>query len=124
MPFEGKAMDKLAQKQTVESYSKTRRWRRYRVEVRVKVKLANRGAVYGQGSDISEGGMALFLPTELEAGQTIHAELTLPYCKEKAMLRGVVRNRAGFRYGVEFSVLTDHEKMLIERVCHALSMVQ
>lgn len=117
-------MDKLVQKGKSAAYAKTRRWRRYRVEVRVKVHLANRGAVYGQGSDISEGGMALFMPTELEAGQTIQAELTLPYCREKVNLRGVIRNRDGFRYGVEFSVLTDHEKMMIERVCHALSMVQ
>ena len=117
-------MDKLVQKAAAQSYSRTRRWSRYRVEVRVKVKLANRGAVYGQGSDISEGGMALFVPTELENGQTIQAELMLPYCREKVLLRGVVRNRAGFRYGLEFSSLTDHEKMLIERVCHALAMVQ
>lgn len=118
------AIDKQAQKENTASFSKTRRWRRYKVEVRVKVVLANRGAVYGQGSDISEGGMALFIPTELEPGQTIRAELALPYCREKAILRGVVRNRDGFRYGVEFSVLTDHEKVLIERVCHALSIVQ
>jgi hypothetical protein len=117
-------MDKLVQKQTTASDPKTRRWGRYKVEVRVKVVLANRGAVYGQGSDISEGGMALFIPTELEVGQTIKAELTLPYCREKVGLRGVIRNRAGFRYGVEFSVLCDHEKILIQRVCHALSMVQ
>jgi hypothetical protein len=117
-------MDKLVQKQVGESFSKTRRWQRYKVEVRVKVKLPNHGAIYGQGSDVSEGGMALFIPTELEAGQTINAELMLPYCQEKVSLRGVVRNRTGFRYGVEFSVLTDHEKVLIERVCHALAMVQ
>jgi len=117
-------MDKLVQKQTGAAFSKTRRWQRYRVEVRVKVKLQNRGAIYGQGSDISEGGMALFIPTELEVGQTINAELALPYCQEKVSLRGVVRNRSGFRYGVEFSILTDHEKVLIERVCHALAMVQ
>ena len=117
-------MDKLVHKQTGESFSKTRRWQRYRVEVRVKVKLQNRGAVYGQGSDISEGGMALFIPTELELGQTISAELMLPYCQEKVSLRGVVRSRSGFRYGIEFSVLSDHEKVLIERVCHALAIVQ
>jgi c-di-GMP-binding flagellar brake protein YcgR len=117
-------MDKHVQKEKTASFSKTRRWRRYRVEVRVKVVLANRGAVYGQGSDISEGGMALFIPTELEPGQTIRAELTLPYCREKASLRGVIRNRDGFRYGVEFSVMSDHEKVLIQRVCHALAMVQ
>ncbi len=117
-------MDKLVHKSAAESYSKTRRWRRYKVEVRVKVKLANRGAVYGQGSDISEGGMALFVPTELEIGQTVQAELMLPYCAEKAQITGVIRNRSGFRYGFEFSVLSDHEKVLIERVCHALAMVQ
>jgi hypothetical protein len=116
--------DKDIQKQKTASYSKTRRWRRYKVEVRVKVVLANRGAVYGQGSDISEGGMALFVPAELELGQTIQAELMLPYTREKAMLRGVVRSRDGFRYGLEFSVLSDHEKLLIARVCKALSMVQ
>lgn len=118
------AMDKLVQKQKAQSFSKTRRWSRYKVELRVKVVLANRGAIYGQGSDVSEGGMALFLPTELESGNTIQAELMLPYCREKVVLRGIVRNRAGFRYGIEFAKLTDHEKGLIERVCHALSMVQ
>lgn len=116
--------EKLVQKGKLAAYAKTRRWQRYRVEVRVKVLLPNRAAVYGQGSDISEGGMALFLPTELETGQTVQAELMLPYCREKASLRGVIRNREGFRYGVEFTILTDHEKVLIERVCHALSMVQ
>lgn len=116
--------DKQVRKEATISYAKARRWRRYKVEVRVKVMLANRGAVYGQGSDISEGGMALFLPTELEPGQPINAELTLPYCREKVVLRGAIRNRDGFRYGVEFSALTDHEKLLIQRVCHALSMVQ
>jgi hypothetical protein len=118
------AMDKLVQKHKKESYSKTRRWSRYKVEVRVKVVLPNRGAVYGQGSDISEGGMALFLATELASGQTIQAEIQLPYCQEKAVLCGVVRNRDGFRYGVEFAALTDHERLLIERVCRALAMVQ
>ena len=63
------AMNKLVQKQKAESYSKTRRWSRFKVEVRVKVVLANHGAIYGQGSDISEGGMALFVPTELVSGQ-------------------------------------------------------
>ncbi len=117
-------MDKLVQKQQSESYSKTRRWKRYKVEVRVKILLKNRGAIYGQGSDISEGGMALFVPTELEIGQGIQAELMLPYCAEKVQITGVIRNRAGFRYGFEFSVLTDHQKVLIERVCHALAIVQ
>lgn len=117
-------MDKLVHQHKTESHSKTRRWSRFKVEVRVKVVLPNRGAIYGQGSDISEGGMALFVPTELETGQTVQAEILLPYCREKVMLRGVVRNRDGFRYGVEFSALSDHEKLLIERVCRALAMVQ
>ena len=117
-------MDKLVQKQRIEPQSKTRRWSRYEVEVRVKVVLPNRGAIYGQGSDVSQGGMALFIPTELEKGQTVQAEILLPYTREKVMLRGVVRNREGFRYGIEFADLSDHEKLLIERVCRALAMVQ
>ena len=117
-------MDKLVQKQKTEPNPKTRRWCRYQVEVRVKVVLPNRGAIYGQGSDVSEGGMALFIPTELENGQTVQAEILLPYCREKVMLRGVVRSREGFRYGIEFTALADHEKLLIERVCRALAMVQ
>jgi len=117
-------MDKLVQKHKTESYSKTRRWSRYKVEIRVKVVFPNRGAIYGQGSDISEGGMALFVPTELENGKTIQAEILLPYCREKVTLRAVVRNRDGFRYGLEFITLSDHEKSLIERVCRALAMVQ
>ena len=117
-------MDKLARKHKPEAFSKTRRRSRYKVETRVRVVLTNRAAVYGQGSDISESGMALFLPTELESGQAIQAELMLPYTREKLVLRGVARNRAGFRYGIEFLKLTDHEKVLIGRVCNALSMME
>lgn len=118
-------MDKLANTgNQVQPDNTTRRWRRFKVEVRVRVLLGDRAGVFGQGSDISEGGMSLFIPAELKVGQTITCDLQLPYCTEKIKLRAVVRNRNGFRYGVEFSGTSDHEKSLITRVCKALAMVQ
>lgn len=105
-----------------------RRYERYRVDLRLKVitgmSVTGR-SIYGRGSDISEGGMRVFVPADLNIGETVLLELSLPYLGQKVLVHGVLRNRHGFSYGVEFSVsTTSYDRELIARACKALSLVQ
>jgi hypothetical protein len=101
---------------------------RYRVDIRLKVITGiadgNR-AVFGRGSDISEGGMRVFVPADLAVGGEVTLELTLPYSDQKLTVRGILRNRLGFSYGVEYSNSTTlSERQAVARACKALSLVQ
>lgn len=105
----------------------TRRTSRYCVEMRVRV-TPDKGNTgnhwFGQANDISEFGMSLFVPTELEVGSTIRIDFTLPYCSQKLVLRGTVRNRQSFRYGIEFYYPTQMERDVIVRACKMMSVLQ
>lgn len=105
-----------------------RRYPRYRLDIRLKVitgSVTNGRAIFGRGSDISEGGLRLFAPAEMAIGETVTLELTLPYTEQKLLVRGVLRNRMGFSYGVEYSnSMSLLERQTIARACKALSLVQ
>jgi PilZ domain-containing protein len=104
-----------------------RLFKRFKVQVRVRiaiVRAAGNLLVYGQGTDVSEGGIAIFVPQELEPGQALNLELMLPYSKDKLALNAVVRSKSGFRYGVEFVRLSATERHLITRTCNTLSLLQ
>jgi hypothetical protein len=68
--------------------------------------------------------MAMYLPTELNPGDSAVLEFTVPYSQEKLLLTAFVRNREGFRYGIEFTNLGQHERDVIANSCRALSLLQ
>ena len=65
--------------------------------------------VNGRGSDISEGGLLIFAGVELKDGDEIFVEFTPPYSGEPIRVRSMVRNRSGYKYGVEFLWLNAEE---------------
>jgi hypothetical protein len=86
-------------------YSTIRRWPRCPVNLGLRVCItAPFGNEYrlANGRDVSQGGMAIYLPAELELGDTIGVELLFPGSQEQMTLSAVVKNRLGFKYGVEF----------------------
>lgn len=101
---------------------------RYRVDIRLKLitgLASETKTFYGRGSDISEGGMRVFVPVELEIGEAVMLELALPYSERTFQVRGILRNRLGFSYGVEYAPSTTlEERHAIARACRALSLVQ
>jgi len=102
-----------------------RRWGRYKVEIRLKVTLAGGGqSFHGTGTNISKGGMRVFIPRELNSGEGVMLELMLPYSKEILILRGVIRNRDGFHYGVEFINIASRDQEMITRNCGVLALLQ
>lgn len=90
-----------------------RRWVRSSLDVRVRVKLERVRTAqpcYCRSTDISEGGIGLFAPYEIEAGQVADIEFSLPGTATPLRIRAVVRSRAGYRYGLEFLSLANGQR--------------
>ena len=109
------------------SWEEFRRYSRRDIDVRIKIALNNNGVqtyVYGRGNDIAEGGMAAYVSMEMSIGARIKIEVQLPYSQQPLKIGATVRNRHGFRYGLEFTEMSDKDREIIRRACHALSLVQ
>ena len=108
-----------------ESAKSSRRWERFKVTVRVHIAYTHDGVKMessGTAHDISIGGMALFLPRDLNVGESIRATFTLPYSDTLA-ITGVVRNRQSFEYGIEFVNPGPHVQEELTRNCRALALL-
>ncbi|HVP42441.1 MAG TPA: PilZ domain-containing protein [Terriglobales bacterium] len=104
-----------------------RRNPRYHVDVRLKLVVTKDGKsimIHGRGNDISETGMALFVAHVLEVGQRLEVEFTLPYSRQPLRVGITVRNKNGYRYGVEFMSLSVPQREEILRLCKALTLLQ
>ena len=106
-----------------------RRWERYTVDVRLKASFKRNGmtlAIFGRGSDVSQGGMAAYIPSDLPVGTNVELELSLPYVSGEQPIRihAAVRNRNGFRYGLEYLKLSSADQERLLKSLKALSLTQ
>jgi hypothetical protein len=109
------------------AYSSKRRAPRYSIQCRIQVVLPrHKGSklFHGRGEDISEFGMAMFVAAELEVGDVVQFDFVLPYRQQKLLVKATVRNRKGFRYGVEFISTTDQDRHAITSACRVLGILQ
>lgn len=65
--------------------------------------------IKGRISDISESGFGAVLPSALPYGETVTAEIHLPFGAKT--VEAVVRNRNNFRHGFEFLGMVLSEEM-------------
>lgn len=108
-------------------YSIQRRWKRYRVEMRLKVFLQKDGPqkfTFAQGSDISEGGLAAYIPLELNPGESVEVEFIFPYSKNTVRVVADVVNKNGFRYGMAYSKVDPVDRETLVRALKNLELVQ
>ncbi|HEX4542598.1 MAG TPA: PilZ domain-containing protein [Candidatus Acidoferrum sp.] len=104
---------------TVEVETRRRRWRRHHLDVpiRVIVHRAEKTSVFvGRGNELGEGGLAITAGVELKTGDAAEIEFTPPYSGVPIRIRGVVRNRAGYRYGMEFVAESEREEEQVDRL--------
>jgi len=111
------------------NWATIRRWERYRIELRFKATMTKEGkriVLFGQGTDVSEGGMAAYIPTDLAASDVVELELSLPYLtgQQPFRIRALVRNRNGFRYGLEYTTLASADREMLLKCMRALSLTQ
>ena len=101
-----------------------RRSPRFRVNLPIKlfaVVQERKCVLQGRTHDLSVEGMAIYIPAELEAGQNVQIEFTIPETNQRLGVHGVVRDSEGFRCGIEFRDLTPLDLAALHRQCEALS---
>ena len=84
-----------------------RRWQRYHFDVPIRLVFENGNhlrVTEGRGTELNEGGLGLYAGIELDIGDCVEVELTVPFYCLALRLRGVVRNRPGngYYYGIQF----------------------
>lgn len=102
-----------------QGYATARRFPRYKVDVPVRVitqGLTKVTIVQGRGAELNVGGMAVFAGMELSIGAQLIVEFTPPYSGQPIRVRCFVRNRAGYRYGVEFITESDDDYENVNRI--------
>lgn len=100
-----------------------RRYERVKIDVRVRVSYVFHGetqSIDGQGNDVSGGGMALYIPADLNIGDNVVVEVIQRYGRPRVTFSATVNNRNGFRYGMEFvGVEDDHRATLVQNITGA-----
>lgn len=107
-------------------YDKMRRYPRVKSDIRVRVFFPPRNPTadsFGRGYDISQSGMAVYVPLALTVGQPVLVMLDVPQCHVRLGLTAVVRNANGYRYGLEFERLSNTERKELLRAMEELSAV-
>jgi hypothetical protein len=95
-----------------------RRFKRLKVDFRVKLRRwddPEESAIVVRTFEIGEGGMSVYASESLEAGSTLALEFKLPGVDEPLKIRAAVRNRRGFRCGIEFLDLKVEQAYEIRR---------
>lgn len=101
-----------------------RRSPRFKVNFAIKlfaVLQQRRCVLQGRSHDLSEEGMAIYIPAELERGQVVQIEFILPETNQRLGVQAMVRDSSGFRCGVEFKDLTPVDQAALRLQCEALA---
>jgi hypothetical protein len=104
--------------------SSPRRFPRYPLDVHLSVHVFRSGdrvSLWGRSNELGEDGIGATLTGELEAGEVVSMELSLPMSAYPIKFRASVRYRDGLRHGFEFLTLTAAQHEEIRRVCEMLA---
>jgi hypothetical protein len=104
--------------------STLRRYPRYKIDIRIRLTRGQSdrsSVVYGRGTEVGQGGMAVFADIELSIGEIVHVEFPILSSPLPLRVKGTVRNRIQFRYGLEFVDMMQAERGEIVRLCEFLS---
>jgi c-di-GMP-binding flagellar brake protein YcgR len=98
--------------------SAVRKFKRIKVDIRVRMRRSEASEAESsvvRTYELSVGGMSVYATEALKPGTMVRAELSLPPVAERFEVTAVVKNRRGFRLGMEFVDLADNVKVEIQR---------
>jgi hypothetical protein len=101
-----------------------RRFPRYPADIRIEIQVfrpSGTVSLWGRSSELGEDGIGGTLTGEVEPGEVVSMELSLPTAIHPMKLRALVRYRAGLRHGFEFLALNSQQKDALHRVCEILA---
>lgn len=111
----------------VEQEPASRRWARHKIDIRLKVSFTDDGknsAAFGRANSLSRGGIGAYIPCSIPVGTTVSLELTFPYSSTEAKLDAIIRTCEGFRYGLEFTRVSDKVQEMIVKNCSGAEPLQ
>lgn len=100
-------------------YETLRRWSRHDIDVSVRLitqKPTNAAVVQARGKQLSRGGMTVFAGVELCIDEQVAVEFTPPHAEQPIRVRSFVRNRSGYKYGVEFIADNDADHQSVRQL--------
>jgi hypothetical protein len=89
----------------MQSHVNRRRWERHPFDEPLRVVVdhsPDKTAVDARGVRLSEGGICLFAAANLPIGSQVKVEFKNPRTDQSVYVRGKIRNRSVYLYGVEF----------------------
>ena len=104
-----------------------RRYPRYAADVKISVQVFRQGqtsSLWGRSNELGEDGIGGTLTGELEVGEVVSLEMSLPLATTPIKLRALVRYRSGLRHGFEFLAMNDQQRDMLRRVCQMLATRQ
>jgi hypothetical protein len=102
-----------------------RRFRRHSLDIRMTANVFRNGStvsLWGRSTELGEDGIGGTLTAELEPGEVVSMELSLPLAHCPIKLRAIVRYRQGLHHGFEFLTMSDDQRQTLRRVCEMLSV--
>lgn len=100
-----------------------RRFPRYRAEFPVRITLfsaSDRQRLDAYSRDISQAGIGMLIAAELNLGEVVSLNFSLPKSTDSWEIRAVLRHRRGCHYGFEFLSATDEQKAALSAYLRAL----
>ncbi|HYA25600.1 MAG TPA: PilZ domain-containing protein [Terriglobales bacterium] len=116
-------MDGSEQKERAASQA-PRRFPRYQVDIRVSLQVfrpSGTVSFWGRSTELGEDGIGATLTGEVEPGEVVSMELSLPAASHPMKFRALVRYRTGLRHGFEFLALNSQQKGALRRLCEMLT---
>lgn len=101
-----------------------RRFPRYPLDIHISIHVFRAGenvSLWGRSNELGADGIGGTLTGELEPGEVVAMELSLPMAAYPIKFRALVRYRDGLRHGFEFLALTASQRDEIQRVCEMLA---
>ena len=105
--------------QVAHAFRELRRWPRLKIHVPVTVVVRKQEKtvfVQARGQDLNEGGIGVFVGTELRIGEMVEISFTPPYQGNPMSARTIIRNRRGYTYGMEFVAETKEDQKKVELI--------
>jgi len=117
-------MDDSGRKEKVAGSQAPRRFRRYPVDIRISIQVfrpSGTVSLWGRSNELGEDGIGGTLTGEVEPGEVVSMELSLPTATYPMKFRALVRYRTGLRHGFEFLALNSQQRDALHRVCEMLA---
>ena len=101
-----------------------RRFPRYPLDIRISVHVFREGktvSFWGRSTEFGADGISATLTGEVEAGEVVSMELSLPTVAFPLKLRAIVRYHQGLRHGFEFLARSPEQSEAIRRLCETMA---